>query len=339
MTALLSVDRPDLPAVLAAALTSRTPDAPLPPGPRANRWPEAAGGDPPPGATGLLDALWRPCGFHRAADGALTGIRRRPVPSAGGCYPVQTHLVARGGGLWVFDHEARMLRRRDPHADTASGWAASLTSGDALRLVFTVQPGRSFGRYRHRSWPLWIADVAYALAAVRFLLGERAGAVELGPSTRLRRLLGMPRAADAERWISRGLAPEIPLASIEIDGDPAPLSAPRRALAARRSPSLQQFAARAHAVTPSAEAERLARGSGQAWVRGATSTASWSIPVATSAPTLAASIWDAHLSAAALCYAAALSGERGARAVSGFPALGGRWIIHAVAFLDHGGPR
>lgn len=329
---------PGLPAPLAEAQTSRLPAGPLPPGPRANAW-ERAGAvadEPRRGVRELVDGLWHPGEFHRTTDGRATRIRRRPVPSAGACYPVQTHLIDATGVRWTVDQEEGVFRRRDLAADRADGWPAPAADGGVARVVFTVLPGRSFGRYRHRAWPLWIADAAYAVAAVLFLLGVQAGPVEVGPSTRLRSLLGVPRATDADAWIRRGLAPEIPLAAIEIPHDPVPDAAARRALGRRRSPATAEFAARiSGAAAP--EVEHIARASGQAWVRGATEARSWSVPITAPSTVVGAALWSAHLAAARLCYEAALTGDRGTRPVSGFSSTGDRWILHALAFLDSPG--
>lgn len=354
-----------LPAPLDEAQTERLPSGPLPPGPRTNAW-ERAGAmvdEPSGGARELIDGLWHPGEFHRTEDGRATSIRRRPVPSAGACYPVQTHLIDATGVRWTLDHEEGVFRRRDLAADRADGWPAPAVDDGIARVVFTVLPGRSFGRYRHRAWPLWIADAAYAVAAIRFLLGERrVGPGEFGPSTRLRSLLGVPRATDAGAWMRRGLAPEIPLAAVEIPRDAVPDPAALRSLGARRSPATAEFAARvgvgsaphqANApgqavpsairlnrpdrLTPPSAVERIARASGQNWVRGATDVRSWSVPTAAPPATVALALWDAHLAAAQLCYAAALAGDRGTRPVSGFSSTGDRWILHAVAFLDSPG--
>jgi hypothetical protein len=249
---------------------------------------------------------------------------------------VQTHLIDETGVRWTVDGEEGVFRRRDLASDRAEGWPAPGSDDGIARVVFTVLPGRSFGRYRHRAWPLWIADAAYAVAAVRFLLGEQAGPVQVGPSNRLREMLGVPRAADAEAWIRRGLAPEIPLAAVEIPHVPAPDAAALQALGTRRSPAVAEFADRIGG-SPTTEVERIARASGQAWVRGATAVRSWSVSTAAPSTIVGAALWSAHLAAARLGYEAALTGDRRARPVSGFTSTGDRWIIHAVAFLDSPG--
>lgn len=249
---------------------------------------------------------------------------------------MQTHLVV-DRERWVFDHEHGVARRRDPAAERAAGWGLE-TPTTATRLVFAVQPGRSFGRYRHRAWPLWIADTAYALAAAEFVLDGRADAVTHGPSAALRALLGVPAGADAQRWTDRGLAPEIPLVAVEIPERPTLRPDAVHALARRRSPSPQQFLSGEVRRRPASRVERIARASGQGWVRGAASIRSWSAPVTAPPAEMAAALWRGHLAAARLTYAAALQGLR-SRAVSGFPAAADRWTFHALAFLDVPGDR
>ncbi|MBB6174918.1 hypothetical protein HNR23_004978 [Nocardiopsis mwathae] len=290
---------------------------------------------------GLFHGLWTGEGFHRAADGTVTGIRKRPVPSAGGAYPVQTHLVvgAPGGtlepGRYVYDHEQDTLLRRDGGAERAAGWntdgARDRVTG--THVVLTVQPGRGFGRYRHRAWPLWVADTAYALAAVEFLIHADPARIRLGPSTPLRGLLGVPRAAEHDRWLGHGLAPEIPLAAIELPASWTPIPWRRAALAARRSPAIDEFAGAARHRPHAAGAEHVAAACGQAWVLGAHRLETWS--VATDAPVAAVAdiLWRAHRAAAGLCYSGALSGRWRCRPVSGFRAVRGRWIVHALAML------
>ncbi|MDA2806061.1 nitroreductase family protein [Nocardiopsis suaedae] len=315
-----------------------------------NPW-RAAGAVPaavPERLRDLLDGLWSGQGYHRLDDGTATAVLRRPVPSAGGAYPVQTHVVvgasaARGGGgrslepgRYVYDHDRDTLLRRDGAAGP----------GAATHVVLTVQPGRSYGRYRHRAWPLWIADTAYALAAVEFLI--RAGrprplTVRLGPGAPLRRLLGVPRAGEHAWWTRSGLAPEIPLASVELPETWAVDAGRRDALAARRSPALSEFAAAARARPPHAAgatggplgARSVAEASGQAWVLGAHRLEAWSVPVDADAPAAAVAdvLWRAHREAAHLCYSGVLTGDRRSRPVSGFRAANGRWIVHALAML------
>ncbi|MDA2811907.1 hypothetical protein O4J56_14785 [Nocardiopsis sp. RSe5-2] len=350
---------PGLPPGLAHAFAADPPGEARPPGPRVNPW-GAAGAVPVavPGRLGdLLGGLWSGEGFHRLEDGTPTNVRRRPVPSAGGAYPVQTHVVvgasgARGDGggslepgRYVYDHDRDTLLRRadvdsytDTDTDTGAGADGAVGPGAGTHVVLTVQPGRSYGRYRHRAWPLWIADTAYALAAVEFL--TRASSVRLGPGAPLRGLLGVPRAAEHEWWTRRGLAPEIPLASIELPDTWSVDAGRREALAARRSPAIGEFAAAARArlcVVGSAARVPETRGAveacEQAWVLGAHRLETWSVPVDASTAAVAEVLWRAHREAAHLCYSSALTGEWRCRPVSGFRAVQGRWTVHAVAML------
>ncbi|MFW5418730.1 hypothetical protein J0910_19130 [Nocardiopsis sp. CNT-189] len=335
-------DPPGLPPALARALTAEPPGPALPPGPRANRWRAlgAARTAAPDRERDLLTGLWSGDGYHRRPDGTATGVRRRPVPSAGGAYPVQTHLVAGPGGAleegrYVYDHEQGALLRRDAGAERAAGWDTGPAGGHGAgtHLVLTVQPGRSFGRYRHRAWPLWIADTAYALAAAEFLVRADPARTRLGPGAPLRRLLGVPRAAEHERWLGHGLAPEIPLAAVELPAAWTPDPERRAALAARRSPAIGEFAAEARRRPPAPGTGHAAAASGQAWVLGAHRLEAWSVPADAPAAAVAGALWRAHRAAAGLCYAGALSGRWRCRPVSGFSAARGRWIVHALAML------
>ncbi|PDP87354.1 hypothetical protein CQJ94_12830 [Glycomyces fuscus] len=331
---------PRLPPALARAFSAETPGPPRPPGPRANPW-RRAGADPaavPERERALLDGLWRGRGHHRLADGSVTRIRRRPVPSAGAAYPVHTHLVVGTGGpleagRYAFDMEDGTLYRRDEVRERKAGWHVSgaRTGARGTHLVLTVQPGRSFGRYRHRAWPLWIADTAYALAAVEFLCAPSPAAVRLGPGPWLRELLGVPRGAEHGQWLARGLAPEIPLAAVELPDSWSVLPGRRDALAARRSPAVGEFEAATRSHDP--RTLEAARASGQAWVLGARRLETWSIAVDAPAAEFTGTLWRAHRAAADLCYAGALSRRWRCRPVSGFVASRGRWTVHALAML------
>ncbi len=330
-----------VPSLLGRAFTADAPGAAVPPGPRMNMWRQAGGVVVP--LTGrlrdLLVGLWQPGDMHRRADGTLTRTPQRPVPSAGGAYPVHTHvLVGSDGlddyapGLYVYDHENSQLLLRH-HAHTRPDfWFENIKAVQGSQLVFSVQPGRSFGRYRHRAWPLWIADVAYAQRAVEFLLARPLDTVA-GPSEELRRLIGVPPAAVSEVWLSHGLVPEIPLAAVSlprgwrVDGDRS------RALAARRSLHSADFVSRGDRVLLPAAVE-VAGLSGQAWVSRADRVETWSVPTSAPAHVMAEAVWQAHLAAASLTYSSTLSGRWGTRPVSGIAAVDGHWIIHAVAMRD-----
>ena len=332
-----------LPEVLAEAFADRAPGPPLPPGPRANLW-TRAGAEPvrtPGPERDLLDGLWKSPGFHLRADGTPTSVRQRPVPSAGGTYPVHTHLVVGTGhgtlppGRYAHNREDGTLERRDRSDGARAGWGTPWAVADTpgTYVVLTVQPGRTFGRYRHRSWPLWVADTAYALAAVEFLSATAPTSVRLGPGTWLRRLLGVPRASERHQWFDRGLAPEIPLAAIELPPGLRVNPAHRDALAARRSPPTSEFTQATGARHR--DAAQVALASGQSWVLGAHRLRTWSISTRASPAEFANVLWRAHRTAAAQCYRATLYGWR-SRPVSGFVAAHGRWTVHALAMLPGG---
>lgn len=332
-----------LPPGLARALTALPPDAMLPPGPRMNPW--HRGPARPAPLTGrlrdLLLGLWRPGAFHRRADGHPTSVRRRPVPSAGGCYPVHTHLaVGRHGfddlepGRYVFDHERSRLLQRHRDFEQIGRGPEAVPSGDGLTLILTVQPGRGFGRYRHRAWPLWIADTAYAQQAVEFLLNTHLRATT-GPSSHLRRMLGVPAATCPDLWLAHGLVPEIPLVALTTPRAWEVNHVRRHALATRRSPDIAAFVPKAQR---SPAAQQLAAVSGQSWVQHADRVDAWSIPVRSSCEQIAAALWRAHRAAATRCYAAALTGRWQIRPVSGIPAAAGEWTMHALAMLDTAPP-
>ncbi|MGW5877224.1 hypothetical protein ACWFMI_11840 [Nocardiopsis terrae] len=335
-----AADPSRLPPALARAFSAEAPGPPRPPGPRANPW-RRAGADPvavPVRERALFDGLWRGAGHHRLADGTVTRVRRRPVPSAGATYPVHTHLVVGAdgpldAGRYAFDLEEGTLHRRDGAREREAGWHAPGADAGAAgaHLVLSVQPGRSFGRYRHRAWPLWIADTAYALAAVEFLCAPAPAAVRLGPGPWLRELLGVPRAAEHGRWLARGLAPEIPLAAVELPGSWSVPPERRDALAARRSPAIGEFEAAPRTRDP--RVADVAEASGQTWVLGARRLRTWSVAVDTPAAEFTRALWRGHRAAAELCYAGALSRRWRCRPVSGFVASRGRWTFHALAML------
>ncbi|MCD2118268.1 MULTISPECIES: nitroreductase family protein [Rhodococcus] len=285
----------------------------------------------------LLCALWYPGDWHLRDDGSVTSIARRPIPSAGATYAVHTHVIVGGDGTdgldpghYAYDHDKGQLLRRDNARETAAGWELPRSPSPGSRLVFSVQPGRSFGRYRHRAWPLWIADAAYALEAVRFLLDTDFPTV-FGPGPEIRAQLGVPPATETSAWLSRGLVPEIPLVSIELPSNWDIASQRRHALGRRRSPKLADFVRNPVRDTNAAHLAELA---GQAWIAHADRIETWKIIPSASAETIYDALWHAHRAAARLCYDAALSQKVRCRPVSGIPAAAESWTMHAVAMLD-----
>lgn len=333
------LDISSLPPQLALALTTEPPGECVPPGPRMNPWLNT--GAHPVAVAGrlhdLFTGLWSRGEFHRQYDGTVTAIPRRPVPSAGGSYGVHTHLVVGKTGLdnlkpgrYVYEHEGSQLLHRCNDSEQYDGWPKETVDFDGTALVFTVQPGRAFGRYRHRAWPLWIADAAYAWHAVEFLLAQEP-VVQLGPGAALRHLLGVPAAASTELWLRCGLVPEIPLVSLILPPGWTVNPTHRQALISRQSPRVDTFLPKTHRHRRAVEIATL---SGQAWVREADRIETWTVPMDSPVEQIAAELWRAHRAAAMLCYAAALSGRWLVRPVSGIPASDDRWFVHALAMID-----
>ncbi|MEV4999517.1 hypothetical protein [Nocardioides sp. LML1-1-1.1] len=309
------------PSLLARAFAPEPPGPPLPPGPPTNTW-TRAGALPVLGRSAeavLLADLWGARGHHLRADGTTTAVPCRAVPSAGAAYPVQWHVLVPAGtdsalppGRYALGATG-LLRRPGP-----------VPAGSSVALVVSVQPGRSFGRYRHRAWPLWVADAAYAVEAVRFVVpGAEVGSTDL---VVVREALGVARAGATDWWLGQGLVPELALARVDLPGGWAVDPLRRAALGARRSPALARFAAGAGCP----EAREPADQSGQAWVRGATRVRCWARPALTDY----AALWRAHREAARECYAASAAGL-GVRPVSGFVLrAGGPPLLHALAMLE-----
>lgn len=324
-------------ALLETAFSPELPGDPLPPGPRANRWPGELVEIAEVGATAAaIHRLWRARGHHPRPDGNPTTVPRRAVPSAGGCYPVQWHLVvppgrrrSLGPGRYVYDPATEMLvRRPDPRGPV---WPAS----DQVEIVLTVQPGRTFGRYRHRAWPLWVADAAYALEALLRLVPDAYLPADWSDLAAARRSLRLPRAAPATWWLERGLVPELALARIRLPHDPHLDEVASAAICARRSPALDRFHERR--AQPSADSRtEAARQSGQSWVLGADRVVGWPRPARLDAVGYA-QLWQIHREAARQTYSLTAQGHS-VRAVSGFcprPAEA-RPLVHAIAILENG---
>jgi hypothetical protein len=323
-------------ALLETAFSPDLPGEPLPPGPRANRWPgelvEISGT-----ASTAIHRLWRARGRHPRADGTPTTIPRRAVPSAGGTYPVQWHLVVPpghgrplGDGRYVYDPSAETLvRRSDPRGP--SGLAP-----DEVEIVLTVQPGRTFGRYRHRAWPLWLADAAYALEALLLLVPDARLPEGWSDLAAARRALGLPRATQAAWWLERGLVPEIALARIRLPRDPHLDEVASAALCSRRSPGLDRFQERRDQVPGTPPGVQVARQSGQSWVLGADRVIGWPRPPRLDAAGYAR-LWQIHRQAARHTYSLTARGH-GVRAVSGFctSPMAAQPLVHAIAILENG---
>jgi len=322
-------------ALLETAFSPDLPGDPLPPGPRENRWPGELveiGGT----AATAVHRLWRSRGHHPRPDGTPTTIPRRAVPSAGGAYPVQWHLVVPPGhgrplgpGRYVYQPPAETLvRRSEPRGPGPAP--------DHVEIVLTVQPGRTFGRYRHRAWPLWVADAAYALEALLLLVPDAYLPEGWSDLAAARRALGLPRAAQAAWWLERGLVPEIALARIRLPVDPHLDEVASAAICSRRSPALDRFHERRGQIPGTPPGAEAARQSGQSWVLGADRVIGWQRPPRLDA-TGYARLWQIHREAARHTYALTARGH-GVRAVSGFCTrpMDARPLVHAIAILENG---
>lgn len=350
--------------LLDTAFTPEPPGAPLPPGPRANAWPGEPADDAPVSA--LIHRLWRPRGYHLRPDGTPTSVPRRAVPSAGGAYPVQWHVAVPDGaaeplppGRYFYDPDRGRLLRRYDYNPTGGRMArdAEGLGGDGVLLGITVQPGRTFGRYRHRAWPLWIADAAYALEAVRAAVPAALLPPGWSDLAAVRRALGLAPAAETGWWLDRGLVPELAMAMLRLPPGWRCDETMAAALETRRSPALDRFTARRAGHDPMArgagrgspargagldravpEVAEVARQSGQAWVLGADRVLTWPRTRKVDAAVYA-HLWLAHREAARRSYDLIRQGH-GVRAVSGFtapPGDGGRPLLHAITVLDHHG--
>ncbi|MFB9906387.1 hypothetical protein [Allokutzneria oryzae] len=103
------------------------------------RWPDD-------GVGGLLD-------LALAADPVrkLGGVRLRRVPSAGGRYPIDAHVVI-DGVAWSYDPLAHALA------------APREVGGTGTAIVLSVVPSRTTWRYGPRSLPVLLLDLGHALA-------------------------------------------------------------------------------------------------------------------------------------------------------------------------------
>ncbi|TVU66232.1 hypothetical protein FQP90_02315 [Paenarthrobacter nitroguajacolicus] len=198
----------NLPEYLAPESFARAwaPEVPGPmqsPGPRHSPAPGAK--EERPGSSGipiaaLMRAVWWSGDFHlNPATGQPGKVRKRPVPSAGGCYPVQLHVLCGDGcdvpkGRYVISSSTGGLRRLayDDEVHHGAGSRQGVgnhrgTSGQPPEVgavvVLTVLPQRTAAKYHHRTGPLLIADAAYAALA----LVHHASALSVGASWKILR--------------------------------------------------------------------------------------------------------------------------------------------------------
>ncbi|MGW1677335.1 hypothetical protein [Saccharopolyspora sp. NPDC002376] len=161
------------------------------------RWPRG-------GVDALLDLALASAPKRRAG-----GVRLRRVPSAGGRYPIEAHVVHRGTA-WRYDPVSHALVAPTPSA---------LSTSDT-RVVLSVNPLRTWWRYGPRSLPVLLLDLGHAVGALL------ASAAALGHPARATTGLGADVLAawaglPTQGW--PGCEPEFPLAVVEIGG---PLTIP-----------------------------------------------------------------------------------------------------------------
>ncbi|MGW3472711.1 hypothetical protein ACWDKQ_30525 [Saccharopolyspora sp. NPDC000995] len=161
-----------------------------------DRWPRG-------GVGALLDLALASDPRRRTA-----GVGLRRVPSAGGRYPIEAHVVHRGAA-WRYDPVR--------HALVAPTRTARSTSD--LQVVLSVNPLRTWWRYGPRSLPVLLLDLGHAMGAVlasAAALGHPARATTGLGVDALAALAGLPRSGGVVRWPR--CAPEFPLSVVEIDG-------------------------------------------------------------------------------------------------------------------------
>lgn len=268
---------------LLRAFSSEIPGPPEPPGPRVNQWPGRIqqvlpGAERVPVLSMIRTVFWGPELHPDPVTGRPGTIRRRAVPSAGACYPVQVHLVCGAGcdvppGRYAFDAEQGILLRRSGPPGGAAGRGAV--------VVFTVLPQRTAARYHHRALPLLLSDTAYAVAALAHHAawhGVTAAQVGSDPGT-LAALADLPGYGEwKERWPATG--PELALAAVSLEGflpgvatpsaGPGPLPVPERR--PRLLPEVVAWAA-AHRPAPAVLPYQGLPGAGPAALRARRSAA------------------------------------------------------------------
>lgn len=166
----------------------------------------------------LLRTAWHGPGPHALPDGRTSTVRRRPAPSAGGCYPVQLHVLVADGCD---------LPRGRYALDTATGWPRHIgqtegPAGHAL-IVLTVLPARTAAKYHHRAWPLWVADTVYALRTIAALAATTGTThTVLTGRDRVAKLRQAADLPDEDTWSARwtGTAPETVMSGLELSRQP-----------------------------------------------------------------------------------------------------------------------
>ncbi|KGJ72119.1 hypothetical protein GY21_17460 [Cryobacterium roopkundense] len=225
----------------------------------------------------ILQEVWWSDSFHPSPrTGAPTAIRHRAIPSAGACYPVQTHVLCgqdgeAGGTRAVYDHETNRLVR-----------LGRCTLGSGTLVILTVLPQRAAGKYHHRAWPGLIADAAYALTAIAAVAARHGLAAtrldDLTPHG-LADMAGLPRHGTRHgAWPTgwRGRAPELAITALHLGNGAVP------ALEGLTSTAAAPAELRSHGSSP--DVSSLAEALGEAAGLGGTAAAALSVPaISTSA--------------------------------------------------------
>ncbi|MFJ3957075.1 hypothetical protein [Arthrobacter sp. NPDC090010] len=180
----------------------------------------------------MIRTLFWSSGFHPdPLSGRPGSVRRRAVPSAGGCYPVQVHTLCGTGcdvppGLYAFDAERGVLVSRN-----RSSWPVSAAAGPGAVIGLSVLPQRTAAKYHHRALPLLVADTAYAVAALAHHAawhGIGTAWLQDDPAS-LAAAFALPDyGCWPELW--PGTGPELVLAALSLGGllpDPVPSSPAR----------------------------------------------------------------------------------------------------------------
>ncbi|KWX04703.1 hypothetical protein TH66_05720 [Carbonactinospora thermoautotrophica] len=162
--------------------------------------------------------LWRSLAAEPPQP-ALARTRLRRVPSAGGLYPVEAHLVVGAGcdlppGTYHYDPLAHAATRRAGARHPAAG---------AL-VVLTLVPQRTIWKYGLRSLPILLLDLGHAvgaLAAAAQTLGLSTWATFDANGADLARLTALP---SPDRWLVTwpDTDPEYPLAAVWVTREAAP---------------------------------------------------------------------------------------------------------------------
>ncbi|MFC3996571.1 hypothetical protein ACFOVU_11645 [Nocardiopsis sediminis] len=148
------------------------------------------------------------------------GVRLRRVPSAGGRYPVEAHVVA-DGRAWRYDpvdHALAVPVDGGGGGAPGSGGGVPPPGGGGTTVVLSLVPQRTVWRYGKRSLPVLLLDLGHAIGALLAAapVAGYAARAEIGrPARGLAAEAALPWRDGAVRW--PGAAPEYPLAAVRLD--------------------------------------------------------------------------------------------------------------------------